>query len=60
MDGGRYDATLFVRSEMVAVEGKANERVAGSDNPGKEARRTLIGGDSIVNMGCRNRVDVSK
>lgn len=47
-DGGRYEATFSVRSEMLAVEGKANERVAGSDNPGNEARRTLTLGEAML------------
>lgn len=39
---GRYEATLSVRSETLAVEGSANERVDGSESPWKEESRTLI------------------
>jgi hypothetical protein len=39
---GRYEATLSVRSDTVAVEGSANERVDGSERPGKDESKTLI------------------
>lgn len=38
---GRYEATLSVRSEMLAVEGRAKETVDGSDRPGNDESRTL-------------------
>lgn len=45
---GRYEATFSVRSEMLAVEGKANERVAGSDSPGKDDNKMLTFGEAIL------------
>lgn len=41
MEVGRYEATLSVRSAMLAVEGSAKERVDGSDKPGNDESRTL-------------------
>lgn len=40
-DVGRKEATFSVRSETLAVEGKAKESVGGSASPGKDARRIL-------------------
>lgn len=48
MVDGRYEATFSVRSEMLSVEGKANESVAGSDSPGKEDRSMFTFGESMV------------
>jgi hypothetical protein len=41
MEVGRYEATLSVRSVMLAVEGRVKERVDGSDRPGNDESRTL-------------------
>jgi hypothetical protein len=49
IEDGRYEATFSVKSEMLDVEGKVNERVDGSDSPGKDVNRTLILDEAIVN-----------
>lgn len=54
IDVGRYEAILSVRSEMLAVDGKANERVAGSESPGKDSRRTLTLEEAMVRVCCGN------
>ena len=65
IEDGRYEATFSVKSEMLDVEGKVNERVDGSDSPGKDVNRTLILDEAIVNglwefnrkmliLGCKN------
>lgn len=38
---GRDEATLSVRSEMLAVEGSEKERVDGSESPGNDESRML-------------------
>ena len=40
-DDGRKEATFSVRSETLAVEGKAKESVGGSASPGKDASKIL-------------------
>lgn len=53
-DDGRYEAILAVKSDVLAVDGKVNESVAGSDSPGKDDSRTLTFEEGI--FGCaRNR-----
>lgn len=46
---GRYEATVSVRSEMLAVEGRAKERVDGSDSPGKDDSRMLTFDCAMLN-----------
>jgi hypothetical protein len=49
IEDGRYEATFCVKSEMLDVEGKVNERVDGRDSPGKDVNRTLILDEAILN-----------
>jgi len=46
-DDGRYEATFSVRSEMLEVDGSENERVDGSDRPGKDESKMFTLDDAI-------------
>lgn len=47
IDDGRHEAILVVRSDVLAVDGKVNESVAGSDSPGKDDSRMLTFEEAI-------------
>lgn len=51
-EDGRKDATFSVRSETLAVEGKAKERVGGSASPGKDASKILTFWVAIMYFCC--------
>jgi hypothetical protein len=48
IEDGRYEATFSVKSEMLDVEGNANESVDGRDSPGKDVSRTLTLDEAIL------------